>query len=85
MSKCVTAYEADEYQGVGKCPVCGKYMKWHGWGKGYSCKCNEIINLRGHGDEEEDEKRATYAIRICKKPEGWTGGIFFDDTKELWE
>ena len=84
MSHCSIAYEVEEYQGVSKCPVCGKYMKWHGWDKGYSCKCNGIINIRGSGDEEIDEEPCDYALRICKKPEGWNRGIFFEDTDPVY-
>ena len=84
MSSCTIAYETDEYKGVSKCPVCAKFMKWHGWEKGYSCKCNQIINIRGSGDEDVDEEPVEWAIRICRKPEGWNHGIFFEDTDPIY-
>lgn len=72
MSNCILLWEQeDEPNNPPNCPNCGRWLKWEGWETGYSCKCNGIINIRGSGDEDEDDEYDEGAMRVCKKPEGW--------------
>jgi len=72
MSSCIILYEQEDIPNhPPNCPSCGRWLKWEGWEKGYSCKCDGVINIRGSGETEGEYDDDEYAMRVCKKPEGW--------------
>lgn len=62
---CIICYEDDDYHGsTPNCPNCGRFLKWNGWEKGYSCLCGGIISIPGSGDPEINDSDC--ALRVCK-------------------